>query len=153
MTADSRLSRAVPLDELAPDHVLRFTWRDLIELELAAYGVSAEELDRDYAQGVVREPWTAVIDRRLGARDTHFIQEAIRIGAKKPGGFERPDLKPEDLADLPFAPETVIAKIDAALLCAITGKSFADIQKARSAPAEEGILEMLSGRATAQAAE
>lgn len=132
MAAD-RAAKCVPLPELGPDHVLRFTWSDMIELELVAYGITAEELSREHARGVMREPWTATIERRLGARDTGFIQQAVRIGAKKPGGFERPDLKPEDLADLPFAPAEIVTKIFDALMCAITGKAYAEVQADRQA--------------------
>jgi hypothetical protein len=136
MVAD-RGAKAVPFSEFAPDHVLRFTTADLIALELVAYGITAEELEREQAQGKMREPWTRAIERRLSANDARFIQEAVRIGVKKPGGFDRPEIKPEDLADLPFAPAEIVRKIADALACAITGRAYADVIAEREAAEQE----------------
>lgn len=137
MTADSRLSRAVPFPLLGPDMLLRFTWGDLIALQTA--------FPTDDGM------WVASIERRLRGVDTTLIMEALKLAAKGPGGFDRPTGIKWD--DLPFGPDQAVGPLADALSCIITGRSFAEIQRERSAPAEEGILEMLSGRATAQAAE
>ncbi|MFK5596594.1 hypothetical protein ACFZ8E_06265 [Methylobacterium sp. HMF5984] len=124
MTADSRLSRAVPFPEFGPDHVLRFTTGDLIALE-SSYSVKDDALGAD--------PWTKEIERRLQANDATFVREAVKLGVKKPGGFARPEMKDHEWDDLPFSPAAVTQKLADAILCAITGRAYADILQDREA--------------------
>lgn len=134
--AVGRMEKAVPFPEFAPDHVLRFTWADMIALELAAYGISAEELEREHARGEMRPAWTRVIEQKFAANDTKLVRQAIKLALKKPGGIDRPTITDNDLNDLPFSPAEVIQKVADALACAITGRAYATMQEERRAAEE-----------------
>lgn len=133
MTGDSRLARAIPFPEFAPDHVLRFTTADLIELE-CLYSMPTGEAET--VEGIRRRltiPWMSEIERRLKINDAKFVTDAVRLGVKLPGGFDRPEFTEKVLGDLPFSPGSVTQKIADGILCAISGRSYADIMEERAA--------------------
>lgn len=137
MIADSRLSRAVPFPLAGPDFVIRFTTKDLIDI--------AEKFEDETGE------WVSHIERRLRAADAVVVRKALEVGLKGPGGFTRP--KGIEYDDLPFGPDQAVRPISDALMCAITGKAYADVVAEREARAE-GLREMLSDApATAAAAE
>lgn len=117
MPADSRLERAVPFDLIGADHVIRFTTKDLVDL--------AEKFER--RDGV----WYEEIERRLNKADAAVVQEALKLGLKAPGGFERPT--GINYADLPFALDQAVRPIADALFCAISGKAYAALVAERDA--------------------
>lgn len=138
--AVDRLAKAVPFPEWAPDHVLRFTTADLIALEdhcrLDLPEVTPEALAK-LPREVIDIPWTRVLERRFAANDPRFIQTAVKLGVKKPGGHDRPEIKATDLADLPFAPAEIVRKLADAIMCAITGRAYADVLAEREVAEQE----------------
>lgn len=129
--ANDRLARAIPFPEFAPDHVLRLTTGDLIALE-SLYSVVDDDARKGF-RDTPAVPWTAEIERRLKANDATFVRDAVRIGVKGPGGFNRPEMTDDALDDLPFGPAAVTQKIADAILCAITGRAYADLVEEREA--------------------
>lgn len=155
MTAVSRADRAVPLPEWAPDFVLRFTTSDLIALEEFLIGddpapvdpkpkaekretdLSAPKGSRlDRTQRRLSVSWLGLVQQLLDRNDAAFVRAAIRLALKAPGGVERPTLLAQHFDDLPFAPGSVVQKIEDAIACAISGRGYADVIAAREAKAE-----------------
>lgn len=135
--AVGRMEKAVPFPEFAPDHVLRFTWADMVALEQAAYQEAADRMRVEVGQTPwTRTPWLKVIEQRFAVNDTAFIRQAIKLAVKKPGGIERPTMTDQDLNDLPFSPSEVVQKVADALACAITGRAYATMQEERRAAEE-----------------
>lgn len=142
MTADSRLSRAVPFPEWGPDLMLRFTTRDLCDLELYTLGIDptgskkpvGEQLAEILSQRL-KTSWADIAERLLDKVDAGFVREAVRVGLKKPGGIDHVKPSAEELDDLPFAPGAVVQKISDALFCAVSGVAYATVVQDREAKA------------------
>lgn len=142
MTADSRLSRAVPFPEWGPDFALRFTTRDLCDLELYTLGIDPTDSKRPVGEQIseiltrrLQTSWAAIAEKLLNQEDAGFVREAVRVGLKKPGGIDHVKPSAEELDDLPFAPGAVVQKISDALFCAVSGVAYATVVQDREAKA------------------
>lgn len=133
MTA-SRLEKAVPFPEFGADHVLRFTTGDLIALEdHCRDALVRAETPADAQREALNIPWTRVLQQRFDAKDPRFVQHAVRLGLKKPGGYERVKMAESEWDDLPFAPAEIVHKLVDAIICAINGRAYADVLAEREA--------------------
>ena len=117
MPADSRPERAVPFSLMGPDLVLRFTTADLVTLSQ-----TYKTKDR---------LWHDEIEHRLNELDSELIADALKLGLKGPGGFDRPTGL--DFKDLPFGLVEAVRPLADAIACAITGRSYASLVQERDA--------------------
>lgn len=130
----SRLEKAVPFPEFGADHVLRFTTADLIALEdHCRDALVRAETPADAQREALNIPWTRVLEQRFATNDPRFVQHAVRLGLKKPGGFDRVKMAESEWDDLPFAPAEIVRKLADAIMCAITGRAYADVLAEREA--------------------
>lgn len=124
MAAANPYINKVPFQLAGNGACFRFRTADLVQLS-EKYKAPAK------AEGM---NWESYVERLLVYRDPACFVDCVKAGLKKDDGRTPFQISYDDL---PFAPEQAAEPLLDALICALTGKSYAELLEKRRQDAEQ----------------